>query len=212
MGYNWFNKNGGIILMKMNNKEIFTQISWLIGIVGVYFLLMTFVASPIKVSGESMMPTLLDNERMIQLKFGEVERFDIVTFPSPVEPNKTYIKRVIGLPGDQIVFDKDELYINGELVKEVYLETIKKNYSVDEPYTMYTKSMGESSGANLSTFSLETITGIKKKTIPEGKLFVLGDNRRNSTDSRVIGLINVDDIIGRVKFAYYPLTKIGLSN
>ena len=72
-----------------------------------------------------MDPTLADGERVITLKNTEINRFDIITFPAPDEPDKNYIKRVIGLPGDTIAYKDDTLYINGKEVDEPYLDEFK---------------------------------------------------------------------------------------
>src|SRR5690554_5375568 len=93
------------------------------------FVIRFFLFAPIVVDGESMMPTLRDEDRMIVNKIsytiGEPERFDIVVFHAP--ENKDYIKRVIGLPGDTLYYLDDILYINGEPIEEPYLDNYKEN-------------------------------------------------------------------------------------
>lgn len=155
-----------------------------------------FVFVPVTVLGESMSPTLADGERGIALKVGNIKRFDIVTFPAPDDAGKNYIKRVIGLPGDSVTYQQDTLYINDVAFAEPYLDEYKAQLDGDEPLTL--------------DFSLEQILGIDK--IPEGKVFVLGDNRRISKDSRYIGLINQDEIQGDMKFSYWPPEKFGIVN
>jgi signal peptidase I len=145
------------------------------------------------VNGLSMMPTLHDHDRMIvnklSYKIGEPKRFDIIVFHA--EEDKDYIKRVIGLPGDRIEYKNDTLYVNGKAYKEPYLDDYKKQV-IDGPLT--------------EPFTLEEITG--KETVPEGYLFVMGDNRRYSKDSRHIGFIPMDKVVGKTNIVYWPLTDI----
>jgi signal peptidase I len=152
-----------------------------------------FVFAPIIVDGLSMMPTLHDHDRMIvnklSYKIGEPKRFDIIVFHA--EEDKDYIKRVIGLPGDRIEYKNDTLYVNGKAYKEPYLDEYKKQV-IDGPLT--------------EPFTLEEITG--KETVPEGHLFVLGDNRRFSKDSRHIGFIPMDKVVGKTNIVYWPLSDI----
>lgn len=145
-----------------------------------------FMFAPIIVDGVSMAPTLQDRDRMIVNKMGEPERFDIIVFQATED--KDYIKRVIGLPGDHIEYRNDTLYINGEAYEEPYLEKQKKQLT-DGPLTY--------------DFTLEEVTG--ETTVPEGELFVLGDNRRFSKDSRTIGTISMDQVIGEANILYWPL-------
>ncbi len=160
------------------------------------FLLHQFVFAPVLVDGESMMPTLHDQNKMIVNKmaycFSDPDRFDIVVFHATSE--KDYIKRVIGVPGDTLEYKDDELYIN--------------NQQVDEPYLDQYKS--ELTGGNLTAdFTLEDVT--RKLTIPEDKYFVMGDNRRKSEDSRMIGLVDEDQIVGRANLVFWPLSDFGLT-
>jgi signal peptidase I len=154
-----------------------------------------FLFAPIVVDGLSMMPTLHDQNRMIVNKFsyqlGEPDRFDIVVFHAPEE--KDYIKRVIGLPGDHVAYQNDVLYINGVPIEEPFLDGAKAEI-IDAPLTY--------------DFDLEELTG--QKTVPEGHLFVLGDNRRFSKDSRSIGFISLDKVIGETSIVYWPISEFRL--
>ncbi len=149
--------------------------------VGIRYLLF----SPIVVDGESMMPTLQDRERMIVNKIvyfiGEPERGDIIVFHAT--QSKDWIKRVIGLPGDKIEMKNDVLYINDEVVDEPYLVSSKESVS----------------GVLTDDFS---------EVVPEGHLYVLGDNRRNSRDSRWIGSIPIEDVVGRADVVFWPIQNI----
>lgn len=153
-----------------------------------------FLFTPIIVDGLSMFPTLNDHDRMIVNKMsyqiGEPERFDIIVFKA--SEDKDYIKRVIGLPGDHVAYKDNVLYINGEPVEEPYLDEYKKEY--DTPLTY--------------DFTLEEI--INSDVVPEGELFVLGDNRRFSKDSRIIGTIDMENIIGETSIIYWPIEDIKL--
>src|SRR5699024_12403056 len=118
--------------------------------------------------------------------FNEPKRFDIVIFHATEK--KDYIKRVIGLPGEHVEVKNDQLYIAGK-EKDAYF--LNKN---DEE-------------VNTEDFTLESLPG-NYKEIPEGKVFVLGDNRHNSTDSRVMGLIDIDQIVGKASFIYWPFDRM----
>ncbi|WP_163653569.1 type I signal peptidase SipX [Listeria sp. PSOL-1] len=148
------------------------------------FCIRYFLISPVTVYGDSMDPTLHDGEHLFINKVSSPKRFDIIVFPAPDEKNAEYIKRVIGLPGDKIEYKDDELYINGKKYKEPYLDKEKESLS---------------SGLLTESFKLSDLPacgGLKK--VPKGKLFVLGDNRRISKDSRYIGFIKEKTVLGKV--------------
>lgn len=158
-------------------------------------LIRHFLFTPIIVDGISMMPTLQDGDRLIANKIGYklngVERFDIVVFKATEE--KDYIKRIIGLPGDHIEYKDDVLYINGEVYSEPYLDEKKKEVT-DGPHTY--------------DFDIKTLASTTSEVVPEGYYFVLGDNRRNSEDSRLIGFVSAADIIGKANVVFWPLDGI----
>jgi len=151
-----------------------------------------FFFAPIVVDGISMMPTLHTQDRMIVNKFsykiGEPKRFDIVVFHATVD--KDYIKRVIGLPGDKVEYIDDTLYINGEKYEEPYLDKYKEQL-VDGPLT--------------EPFDLESIIG--QPTVPEDHIFVMGDNRRQSKDSRHIGVVPISEVMGKASLVYWPISN-----
>ncbi|RIW26640.1 signal peptidase I [Bacillus salacetis] len=155
----------------------------------IVFIVRSFLITPIVVEGASMNTTLHDQERMIVSKVGEPERFDIVVFHANEEQD--YIKRVIGLPGDKIEYKDDTLFINGKPYDEPYLKTQKEN----------------TEGNLTNSFKLED-TAVGKSTVPEGHLFVMGDNRRFSKDSRQIGAIPIEEVIGTTNFVFYPFNDI----
>lgn len=181
--------------MEKSKNEVLEWIKALIIAILLAIVIRYFLFAPIVVDGSSMMPTLSDQDRMIVNKFaytiGEPERFDIIVFHAP--ENKDYIKRVIGLPGDEIEYKNDTLYVNGEPYDEPYLEEFKK-LVLDGPLT--------------EPFTLEEIPSIGQKTVPEGHLFVMGDNRRSSKDSRHIGTVELDKVLGKTSFVYWPIEDI----
>ncbi|WP_085521238.1 signal peptidase I [Tuberibacillus sp. Marseille-P3662] len=144
------------------------------------------------VEGKSMMPTLKDGNRLIVNKIdydiSQPDRFDVVIFHH--NDKEDYVKRVIGLPGDTIRYENDVLYVNGKAVKEPYLK----------PYKEQIKS-----GHLTEDFNLKDYTDHKK--VPKGKLFVLGDNRRVSSDSRVFGFVDMDQVVGKVNLRYWPIRQ-----
>lgn len=150
-----------------------------------------FLFAPIIVDGISMMPTLHNSDRMIVNKLsyviGKPHRFDIIVFHAP--EGKDYIKRVIGLPGDRIEYKNDTLYVNGKAIKEPYLDEYKKQLVGAGPLT--------------NSFTLKEIIG--QDTVPQGQLFVMGDNRRFSQDSRHIGTIPLSKVVGKTSIIYWPL-------
>lgn len=153
-----------------------------------------FLFTPIVVDGISMMPTLKDTDRMIVNKMsyiiGEPKRFDIIVFQAP--EGKAYIKRVIGLPGDKVEYKEDKLYINGKAYAEPYLEEYKAQLVDGGPLT--------------EPFTLKDIIG--QDTVPKDSLFVMGDNRRFSKDSRHIGVISYDKILGKTNVIYWPIKDV----
>ena len=153
---------------------------------GVYF----FLGRPFTVSGASMYPTLHNGDRMVLSKVGDIHRFDVVILKAPDE-NVEYIKRVIGMPGDTVEMKSGVLYINGKIVEQPFINTealAKQTVFIDD-------------------FTLESLTGESK--VPEGKYFVLGDNRGVSKDSRMIGFIDRSAIEGKAVFTIWPFGRIG---
>ncbi|MFJ7666436.1 signal peptidase I [Lysinibacillus sp. NPDC097195] len=159
---------------------------------------MTFIVSPTRVGGASMMPTYQDGDFVLVNKIGKkisgIERFDVILFITPND--ELYIKRVIGLPGDHVAYKKDTLYVNNEAFEEPYLDLHKKQL-------LDTSSLTKD-------FTLQSLTD--HSTIPEGYLFVLGDNRRNSIDSRYssVGLVPLEKVLGKANVRFYPFDSVGI--
>jgi signal peptidase I len=155
-------------------------------------VLIVFIYQPVKVEGTSMEPGLTDQERIFINKFtysfglGQIERGDTVVFWYPLDETKTksYIKRVIGLPGDRIRIDAGQVYVNSQPLAEDYVTTDYRD-------------------------TLSWPADAHEVPVPEGKYFVLGDHRSQSSDSRAWGFVPRDDIYGKAVFVYWPLDKMG---
>jgi signal peptidase I len=182
---------------KKKKNESWEWVKALLIAFGLAAIIRVFLFTPIVVDGVSMMPTLENGDRMIVNKIGytigEPKRFDVVVFHAPEE--KDYIKRVIGLPGDEVEYRDDILYVNGEPFEEPYLDQYKSEI-VDNPLT--------------GDFTLEETIG--SKTVPADHVFVMGDNRRKSKDSRHIGAVAIDEIIGSTKVVFWPIKDFGIIN
>ncbi|MCR8845947.1 signal peptidase I [Paenibacillus sp. SC116] len=160
----------------------------------IFFVLRSFIASPSIVDGYSMEPRLYTGERVMVNKllyqFTEPKRGEIIIFQSKRGPD--YIKRVIALPGEKVRVEGDQVYINGKLFDEPYLkEAIEQANKAGTPY-------------NFIDFA--------EQTVPENTLFVMGDNRSKSEDSRdpSVGFVSYDEIVGRAELVFWPLQDIEL--
>ncbi len=147
-------------------------------------LVLVFVVQPVKVEGTSMLPRLHDGERifvnkLIYYGLPELERGDIVVFWYPDDPSKSYIKRVIGLPGETVQLRGGRILVNGKELQEPYLDPAL-NAAPDERAPVYVKPH---------------------------YYFVMGDNRDNSSDSRSWGLVPEKYIYGKALFRYWPLSQ-----
>ncbi|MEG2255072.1 MAG: signal peptidase I [Vagococcus sp.] len=149
-------------------------------------ILKAFIFIPVEVTGKSMSPTLKENDFVIMENFSKIDRFDIIVFTAP--DGNTYIKRVIGLPGDRIEYEKDQLYVNGKPVEEPFLKDVKKKKN-----------------EYVFTTDLDTKELIGQEKIPKDQYFVLGDNRRLSKDSRSFGTVKSTAIQGKAQIVYYPI-------
>ena len=165
--------------MKKFIKELIPYIVIIIVVV----LVRTYIITPVIVVGDSMVPTLEDNQILLlnkfEYKFNKIERYDIVV----IEVGKSeIIKRVIGLPGENIEYTNNTLYINGHEEKTEF------NFETDD-------------------FNLQGICANCDK-IPKDKFLVLGDNRMVSSDSRIIGLIDKKDIEGSAHISIWPIKTV----
>jgi signal peptidase I len=145
-----------------------------------------FIYQPIQVEGTSMMPALVDQERIFIDKFTyklgveRIQRGDLVVFWFPGEPGRSYIKRVIGLPGDVVRIDRGIVHVNGRKLAEDYIPAEYRD-----------------------TASLPDLR------VKSDSYFVLGDHRSSSSDSRSWGPVHQGQIYGKAVFVYWPLDKIG---
>lgn len=154
-----------------------------------FIVVYLFIMAPNQVKGASMEPSFNSGDYIltskITYKFRRPQRGDVVVFKSPKNPDIDYIKRIIGLPGDKIMIKDGNLYINGNLVDENYISA--KTNLWDGGY-------------------LRDGVAI---IIPDNFMFVMGDNRPRSSDSREFGPVPEDNIIGDVFYRYFPASKMG---
>jgi signal peptidase I len=148
------------------------------------FFLITFVAQAFRVQGTSMEPLLSDGDRIVVNKLvyrlGSIERGDVVVFWYPRDPSVSFIKRVVGRPGDRVEIRAGRVYVNSELLSEAYLPEAFRDTDTHPPIQ-----------------------------VRPGYFFVLGDHRRSSNDSRSWGEVPEKYIYGRAAFRFWPLSQIG---
>lgn len=170
-----------------------------------------FFWQPVKVEGHSMDPTLAHGERLIVLKHTKIDRFDIVVAKEKENgQTKEIVKRIIGMPGDEVTYKNDHLFINGKAVKEDYLSQYISAFKKDKLEKSYSyNSLFQELARNASAFTTnrdgQTEFTVK---IPEGEYYLLGDDRIVSRDSREVGNFKKSDFTGEVKLRYWPLTKL----
>src|SRR6266436_7080272 len=149
-------------------------------------ILIVFIYQPVKVEGTSMMPSLTDQERIFINKFtyrfgmGSIERGDMVVFWFPLDKTKSYIKRVIGLPGEKVEVDNGIVLVNGKRLSEAYVPDEYRDHN--------------------------TYPAIQ---VEPNHYYVLGDHRSSSNDSRAWGTVDRGFIYGKAVFVYWPLDKMG---
>lgn len=179
----------------------------------VVFLLRSFLAEPFRIPSSSMLPTLETGDFILVNKYdygirlpvidtkiiaiGEPQRGDVVVFRFPVNESVDYIKRVVGLPGDRIVYRDKQLTINGEPVPQRFVAELDLDGQVAE---MYEEKLGDDWHALLNVPGKPGREG--GLTVPEGAYFVMGDNRDNSNDSRVWGFVPEENLVGRAFFIW----------
>ena len=165
----------------------------------------SFIFEPFRIPSGSMMPTLLQGDYIFVKKYsyglrlpviekkvletGEPERGDVVVFRLPSEPSVNYIKRVVGLPGDELVYERHRLTVNGELV------AMTPSTAGDSLADQFVEQLGERQHAILVTNPRNSMRD-GRYTVPEGHYFMMGDNRDNSRDSRFIGTIPETHLVG----------------
>lgn len=152
-------------------------------------LIITFVVQAFYIPSGSMEPTLQVDDRILVSKFsyrlGAIERGDVIVFHYPLNPGKDFVKRVVALGGETVELRDGVVLINGNPITELYPTAL-------------------AGGDRACTSSYGP------QTIPEGQLFVLGDNRCNSEDSRFFGFVPVQNVVGKALFIYWPPQRLGL--
>jgi signal peptidase I len=147
-------------------------------------LIITFLYQPVRVEGTSMLPRLEDSDRLFINKFvyhmSAIERGDVVVFHYPRDPEKSYIKRVIGLPGDRLWIAQGQVWLNGKPLKESYVPEMYRD----------TRSLAE-------------------MVVPPDTYFMMGDHRSISSDSREFGPVERSLIYGKAVFIYWPAKDAG---
>jgi signal peptidase I len=204
------------------------------------FVLRSFVVEPFRIPSGSMLPTLQSGDLILVNKYdygvrlpvidkkiidvGSPKRGDVVVFRYPVDTSVDYIKRVVGLPGDEVAYVDKKLYINGELVPHVkdgeYFEPDRVSY-----IAQYKEKLGEIDHQILLDENKPQVygpiwqfpdlnncqyarNGVRCK-VPEGNYFVMGDNRDNSADSRYWGFVPDENIVGRAFFIWMNFSDLG---
>lgn len=142
-------------------------------------LVQAFLVKPFTIHQVSMRPTLAEGDRILlnrlAYRFREPAHGDVIVFHSPINPGEDLVKRIVGLPGERLSISGGKLYVNGVAQGEPYL--LEQNFEGEMPET----------------------------DVPEGQVFVMGDNRNNSGDSRLFGPIEESSIIGRAFVVYWPI-------
>ncbi len=151
-------------------------------LIATFFII--FLYQPVRVEGTSMMPGLDDQERIFINKFvyhlEPIQRGDVVVFRYPRDLSQSYIKRVIGMPGDRVRIDEGQVFVNGVRLRELY---------VPEDF--------------------EDLRSYPEVTVPANSFYVLGDHRSMSKDSRDFGCVSQQFVSGKAVFVYWPMDKLG---
>jgi signal peptidase I len=152
--------------------------------IGLALIIIVFLYQPVKVEGTSMAPLLSDQERIFINKFvyrfEPIQRGDVVVFWYPLDHSKSFIKRVVGLPGETVEIRQGAVYVNGKIVPEPYVPP-----------------------------QYEDLSDFAQVRVPKDSYFVMGDHRISSNDSRVFGSVGSQFIYGRAVFAYWPVDHFG---
>lgn len=174
-----------MILLRKIYYLLFDLIQTIVIAGAIFVVIYAFLFRPYQVNGGSMDPTFQTGEyvltNLIETRIGNLKRGDIVVFNAPVDQEKDYIKRIIGLPGDKIKIAGGQVYINGKKIDQSFLSSDVKTYG--------------------SSFLPDNI----EIDVPKDNYFVMGDNRGFSSDSREWGFVNKSELIGKSFVVYFPL-------
>ncbi|MHB1139741.1 MAG: signal peptidase I [Microthrixaceae bacterium] len=175
---------------RSSTRNLVEWVAVIVGAVIVALLIKTFVVQAFRIPSESMVPTLEIGDRVLVNKLSydahDLNRGDVIVFdrppglPAGPDDPTELIKRVIGLPGETVVARDGAIYVDDRRLEEPYLASPGGTYGLDEPFT-----------------------------VPEGQVWVMGDNRAHSEDSRSFGPIDADTIVGRAFMIMWPPGRIG---
>ncbi len=182
--------------MAKKKESWFNELMSFLGMLAISFiavyLFTHWIAKPVRVEGNSMYPTLHDDDvafaSLLNLELDEIQRFDIVVVYLP-EQDKYVVKRVIGLPNETIAINNDQLIVNGKIIQQDFLDPD------------YVKSQSIN---GIFTFDIDPIT------LGPDEFYLLGDNRPNSQDSRYYGPFHHSQIVSRHLLIIYPFSRIGI--
>lgn len=205
--FKFTNQKNNLVLLKIIKvaKEFFP-------ILLLVFVIRTFIIEPFKIPSGSMMPTLIAGDFIAVNKFsyglrlpvfnklifetGSPQRGDVFVFHYPEDPSIDYIKRVIGLPGDTIRYENKKLYVNDIKLSQTYTDIYK--YTLKQNLEISAKEFVEGNGAYSHSILIHDIPSDNSEfVVPEGHYFAMGDNRDNSSDSRVWGFVPDELLVGK---------------
>jgi signal peptidase I len=180
-----FQATNAVVLPTARSSGVGLWIRDLLISAGISILIITFLYQPVRVEGTSMLPRLEDHDRLFINKFvyhiESIQRGDVVVFHYPRDPEKSYIKRVIGLPGDRIWIDRGSVWVNGVPLRENY---VPERYRDSRP--------------------------MAEMVVPDDSYFMMGDHRSISSDSREFGPVERDLVYGKAVFVYWPARDVGV--
>lgn len=173
------------IKKKPGRGSVHSWVRDLVVSIAVSTFIIIFLYQPVRVEGTSMLPVLEDQDRLfvnkMAYRMGEIHRGDVVVFLYPRDHEKSYIKRVIALPGDDLRIDHGRVYVNGKMLVEKYVPP-----------------------------QYEDERSQPDMTVPVDEYFVMGDHRSISSDSRDFGPVERDLIYGKAAFVYWPMEQVGV--
>lgn len=211
-----------VLLDRFFKFSIKTKASWVVKstsiakeffpILFLVFIIRTFIIEPFKIPSGSMMPTLIAGDFIAVNKFsyglrlpvfnkeiyklGSPKRGDVFVFHYPKDPSIDYIKRVIGLPGDKIRYENKQLSVNGQILSHEFLGTY--NYQLKDDMEIYAKKIREENiEHSYSILTHDVPAETVEFLVPDGHYFAMGDNRDNSSDSRVWGFVPDNLLVGK---------------
>lgn len=172
---------------RSTTSRILEPIVIVFGAVLIALLVQAYLVKPFQIPSESMLPTIEIGDRILvnrlAYRYGDVQRGDIIVFKAPENPDLDFVKRVVAVGGDRVEVINHMVLVNGEAQSEPYIN----------PW-------------------LEAQPNYPEQEVPAGHVFVMGDNRDHSDDSRSWGFLNEKDIIGKAMVRYWPLSRIGQLN